>query len=356
MPPEHVLEELSRIKESEDSNPVDEKGAVDVAVIPEDGILKEESWPHSKIRINLENTTVFFINSRTDMSLEEFHGVWFQIFEFSAISSSNRLTVKLMRQQGHLDNEPDKCIRGLEHRLKGQNQRRKQIKLNAIDAVLNEQSSQRKFRAHDPHTISDVYKLHTVSIAAEAYRKGLNDEETVKILEKESAAPKPPLPHLGSDRRRSSLCLDEDDLKELQELDMQEEEDRFQQRVLDGGKIKKKGGVGGAMRKVGTFIRRGLTPPRRTSSEVSPKRGLSRTFTPPRRVKSELPKQLEISALPAGQRASSPKQWVRNHTMSPKFTTRKGPSWSPTMSRVAETKAATRPENERQRTIRRPSL
>jgi hypothetical protein len=132
------------------------------------------------------------------------------------------MTVKLMKQQGNLDNEPDHCIRGLEHRLKGEHERRKNLKINSIYAVLQEQSRQRSSKIKNLTTISDIYRHHTISCAAQAYEKGLQDQKAVQ---------EEPVKRMT--QRRSSILFDEDDFKSLLELDLEDESERFEIRVME---------------------------------------------------------------------------------------------------------------------------
>ena len=174
----------------------------------------DEPFCHSKIKFDIQATVIHFVKPRHEMTPDEFNGTWYRTSDFTRISSWNRMTVKLMRQNGSLEGEPDHCIRGLEHRLKGQQKLRQTLKTNAIYAVLNEQARQREYGVN-PERLCDVYRGYTYSCVQEALARGIEDERT---LQEVSDLPCSKAQTEERNRRRSTILFDEDDLTELRVL------------------------------------------------------------------------------------------------------------------------------------------
>jgi hypothetical protein len=204
------------------------------------------------VQFNTLNNAVHEIWSRQELTPQDYALTWYMRSDFERISSWNRMTVKFFRQQaqgggdqGGDDEDPEHCIRGLEHRLKGQNDLRQATKTNAIYAVLMEQSKHRKtmgaayYGGHPllggdencnsppsppkkkDHSfgLAKVYREHTLCSVTQAHEQGLQDEKDVKAMN--VLGDLPPTPR--SQRRSSTLHFDEDDLKELRLLDEDEE-------------------------------------------------------------------------------------------------------------------------------------
>jgi hypothetical protein len=205
------------------------------------------------VNFNTLNNVVHEIWSRQELTPQDYALTWYMRSDFERISSWNRMTVKFFRQQaqgggdrGGDDEDPEHCIRGLEHRLKGQNDLRQTTKTNAIYAVLMEQSKHRKTmgaaycgghpllggdeNCNSPPSppkktdhsfgLAKVYREHTLCSVTQAHEQGLQDEKDVKAINVLGDLP-PPTPR--SQRRSSTLHFDEDDLKELRLLDEDEE-------------------------------------------------------------------------------------------------------------------------------------
>jgi hypothetical protein len=210
------------------------------------------------VHFNTLNNIVHEIWGRQELTPQDYALTWYMRYDFERISSWNRMTVKFFRQQaqgggqggkgGGGDEDREHCIRGLEHRLKGQNELRQTTKTNAIYAVLMEQSKHRKtmgaayYGGHpllggDENcnsvtppskkknysvVLAKVYREHTLCCVTQAYEQGLQDEKDVKAMNVVGGLP--PAPTTPRSQRRSSvLHFDEDDLKELRLLDEDEE-------------------------------------------------------------------------------------------------------------------------------------
>jgi hypothetical protein len=84
----------------------------------------------SKVQFDPETIEIFTIKVRWEFTEEDFHGIWYGQDDLSRISSSSRMAIKLMSQLGDLSDEPDHCIRELEHKVKDEmTNRRKDQKI-----------------------------------------------------------------------------------------------------------------------------------------------------------------------------------------------------------------------------------
>ena len=198
-----------------------------VATSVETGDLSTQSSNDGRtVHFNLGQNVTHKVTGRHEFSADDYERTWFLPKDFERVNSWNRMTVKLFRQMaknGQADyDELEHCIRGLEHRLKGQNFQRTTIKTNAIYSVLMEQSRQRKTPVDNgPERIMNVYKLHTVCCVTQAQEKGQQDEKDAAAA---FAAVEPDQKcHRSSKRRSSAMVFDEDDLKELRDLDEEDE-------------------------------------------------------------------------------------------------------------------------------------
>ena len=180
---------------------------------------EEEPVVHSKIRFDLDDTRINFVTTRSELSPEEFEETWYTASEFSKISSWNRMLVKTMKQFGNLGEEPDHCIRGLEHRLSGQKDARTSQKTHSIYAVLQEQARQRRFKlTKDQEKIANLYAEKCFRSVQEALVRGEQDE--IDARDQEHATQRPSL-------RKSFVTFDDNDLQDLKEIMEHEEEDKF---------------------------------------------------------------------------------------------------------------------------------
>jgi hypothetical protein len=182
---------------------------------------EEEPFVHSKIRFDLECTQVEYVEPKSELTPEEFDNTWYSASEFSKISSWNRMLVKMVRQCGDLEEEPDHCIRGLEHRLSGQKDARSSLKTNSIYAVLQEQARQRRFKQNRDHEkIAQLYRDSTLTCSQEALERGKQDEVDAKEEEVKPIRRK-------SSFRKSMIVFDDSDLQELRDIMDHDEEDQF---------------------------------------------------------------------------------------------------------------------------------
>lgn len=183
------------------------------------GMEKQES--RSKIRFNVD-LSIIEVTSRGMMTSAECRSIWYQPNDFTRMSSQNRSAIKMVREFGSQDDDPDLCIRGLEHKLLGDSEHVKDIRVNAIYSVLKEQSRQRKSNIRDEKRIAELYREHAFSSAKQAQERGFDDERVAKQS-------------LVQDQNRKSFssmaAFDDFDLKLLQQLGLHDDMDRFEWRM-----------------------------------------------------------------------------------------------------------------------------
>lgn len=182
----------------------------------------------SKVRFDLRES-LHEVPARQDMTEEDMSTIWYRPCDFANIASWNRMTVKIFRQYakefGGANDicqdilEGDQCLRGLEHRLKGVNALRGEIKTNAIYSVLGEQARRkREGLPKDPQKLANVYSEHTYSCISDAINKGIRDEMAAKDLSEVDNAPQPQQASQAKSRRTSHLyAFDDFDVRSLRD-------------------------------------------------------------------------------------------------------------------------------------------
>ena len=120
-----------------------------------------------------------------DLSPEEIKDVWYANEDFDEIKKSLIGTLRLMMSKKPiLDEEGDDdelhCIRGLEFRTPQGAKRRKQIKVDALTAVWNEQVKQWQNDVVDDESIRQVYLKHSDPCRMAAYKFGIQDQLAIQ--------------------------------------------------------------------------------------------------------------------------------------------------------------------------------
>ena len=262
-------------EESSTSSALTDGGSSD-ACDHDDGIVSPNDDETAKVRFDLSKTETRPVRGRHEMNQEDYKDVWYVRSDFNKIASWNRMTVKLFRQHAtSSDNDENDsslfltasqlgttadlqdgndnvhCIRGLEHRLKGQGAKRTEQKINAIYSVLGEQAKIKRSgkQGKDPtKKIAAVYGEHTYSHVTEAVHRGSQDQRVAQDI------------HAGKDtaianastgestgkkenRRRSgiSMSFDDCDFNALVEEE-EEQQQQFRHNQSNGGSSSKRGG------------------------------------------------------------------------------------------------------------------
>ncbi len=159
MPPSWLIEELRTNQEAvlvvkdggEDAKTPCETES-EASSLAEGDIGVSATDESSKVKIDLR-VSVHMVCATRDMSFQDKRDVWYVRSDFESIASWNRTTVNIFRQRAkeehsrepHKDLDGHWCIRGLEHKLtKCQRDKRHDIRISAIYALLREQARRRR--------------------------------------------------------------------------------------------------------------------------------------------------------------------------------------------------------------------
>ena len=114
-----------------------------------------------------------------DYTEEELDLCWFSPDEFASIKRNVVSELKFFNANRH-DSSQDKCLRGLEGRLSGTGNRRREQRFLAMDTVLVEQELQLSKGISDPARIAMLYREVAARDVTKARRAGLCDELCVR--------------------------------------------------------------------------------------------------------------------------------------------------------------------------------
>ena len=109
--------------------------------------------------------------------------IWYSKEEYDIIKARNRVLVK-MKKSGKFEESDEHSFRGLEHKLKDENEKRKTFKFNALNAVLEEQDRQYNRGLKDSDDIARRYRETAKTAQESAIVAALKDAEEV-IYERE---------------------------------------------------------------------------------------------------------------------------------------------------------------------------
>jgi hypothetical protein len=123
------------------------------------------------------DNNVYEFDRADDASHED---IWYTKEEYEIIKARNRVLVK-MKKSGKFEESDEHSFRGLEHKLKDGNEKRKSFKFDALNAVLEEQDRQYNRGLKDAEDIARRYR-ETASAAQEtAIIAALKDAEAVVV-------------------------------------------------------------------------------------------------------------------------------------------------------------------------------
>ena len=154
-------------------------GAATCAAHHEDA--KKQKRRTASVRFAAESDNVVHdILPLTEYTPEEVRSCWFNRVEYNAFKRSSLVTLNLNREGRLLADDPDRTMRGLECRTRECTDSRREMRENAMAAVLNEQREQHRLGNRDPQAIADLY--HSVSWKSQytAYTQGLADEQDAR--------------------------------------------------------------------------------------------------------------------------------------------------------------------------------
>lgn len=112
--------------------------------------------------------------------------VWYCRSEFDRMKRSFAATVKMITIGLYEGDDEDHCARGLEFRTRAGALKRRGNKLNALNAVLDEQDRQREHETIDQERIRKIYVNENLHCRLSALELGLHDRDEAQKLEDES--------------------------------------------------------------------------------------------------------------------------------------------------------------------------
>mmetsp|Transcript_13691 Transcript_13691/g.20185 ORF Transcript_13691/g.20185 Transcript_13691/m.20185 type:complete len:171 (+) Transcript_13691:221-733(+) len=115
-----------------------------------------------------------------DMTDDEVTATWYERQEMIDIKMTMFRELSDMLK-GRV-NEEEFTFRGLEYRIKEGNDKRRENKFNAIDAILDEQEHQFNDGVDNPEKISECYQKQTKQCKIDAQSLAKNDEREVQFL------------------------------------------------------------------------------------------------------------------------------------------------------------------------------
>jgi hypothetical protein len=133
----------------------------------------------SRIRTQVRFNRAVFVRETLHIDDYEPHEVvatWYQKDEIAMIKEDMVATVR-SKLRGELENDTEEyCLRGLEVRTRVEAYKRKENKLRALEAVLDEQDGQFNAGFINERVISLVYQRVSLRCRKEAYERGIRDE------------------------------------------------------------------------------------------------------------------------------------------------------------------------------------
>lgn len=136
-----------------------------------------------------ETVSVRPIRHVNAMCDDEIANVWYCRSEFDRMKRSFAATVKMITIGLYEGDDDHHCARGLEFRTRAGALKRRGNKLNALNAVLDEQDRQREHNSTvDEERIRKVYVNENLHCRLSALELGLHDRDEAQRLEDESTA------------------------------------------------------------------------------------------------------------------------------------------------------------------------
>lgn len=120
-----------------------------------------------------------------DYTEDEIKSVWFCRSDFDAMKKGFARTVKLISHNVYRGDDDDHCARGLEYRVRAGALKRRENKLNGLEAVLEEQESQAQLGINDDESISRAFVRENLHCRLAALQVGIRDEEVAIAIHNE---------------------------------------------------------------------------------------------------------------------------------------------------------------------------
>lgn len=156
-----------------------------VATFVVKGAFKGSSLPKPRRRVQFKETvSVRPITHVNNMCDDEIADVWYNKQECQNMKRSMALTVKMISAGLFQGDDDEHCARGLEYRTRAGATKRRANKVNALDAVLDEQDRQRaRGMAPDDEAIRQCFLDENLHCRLAALEKGIADQEEARLLD-----------------------------------------------------------------------------------------------------------------------------------------------------------------------------
>lgn len=143
------------------------------------------SKPRRRVQFK-ETVSVRPIVHVNNMCDDEIADVWYNKTECQDMKRSMALTVKMISAGLFQGDDDEHCARGLEYRTRAGATRRRENKVNALDAVLDEQDRQRgRGMEPDDEAIRQCFLDENLHCRLAALEKGIADQEEARSLDAE---------------------------------------------------------------------------------------------------------------------------------------------------------------------------
>ena len=130
---------------------------------------------------------VFHIEALSDFSHQQIQKTWWQAGDYAQMFNENAKLLDEWMKYGRLIESSDSTFRGLEQMTQEEVQRRKRLRDQAVDAVLDEQDRQyeeENLVIPNPEGVARVYAPMSQTASRIAHRRGLQDEEDTHCTRK----------------------------------------------------------------------------------------------------------------------------------------------------------------------------
>lgn len=143
-----------------------------------------QSKPRRRVRFN-QSVSVRPVLHVNNMSDDEIADAWYNRHECADIKRSMAVTIKMMSAGVLKVDDDEHCSRGLEHRTRPGSAQRRENKMIALDAVLDEQDRQQACGVVNDEAIRKVFVQENLHCRLAALEKGVADQDEARNLDEQ---------------------------------------------------------------------------------------------------------------------------------------------------------------------------
>jgi hypothetical protein len=144
--------------------------------------------PRRRVVLFKETVSVRPITHMKDMSQEMIRRIWYDKKDFEKIKKGFAPTVRIMSHVDPKVDDDEHCSRGLEYRTRVGANARRELKWNALNAVLDEQDRQRAMGINNSDLLCQAYVAENRLSRLNALKLGIQDEDAAKIVYRHSSS------------------------------------------------------------------------------------------------------------------------------------------------------------------------